>query len=250
MKRLQVKSLVTGWEKGQPSSTHFKDTTVLVDGKWVRSWATDDSDQVLFYRERSVGNLSAASKLFFSGDWADVSRSLKEMRIPILEEVRVPDKPEPSFGGDSSLGSVASVNQPDGKSMDRNSPEPEQEFLGRWKDSIAWVISKKPVDRFNSQLWIEKDTFLPVRLVVSQWATQDGYDLSFENYRRDFAFPRTLSLSRGDDGTVLKSQVLDISASLEGLKLERPTAAGFSSLGETSVPGLKKLIELYYGTLR
>lgn len=68
--------------------------------------------------------------------------------------------------------------------------------LGRFNDSVAYVIGGRRGDRDIAQLWIEKDTFLPMRVVVprngklleQRWAefgsssTGDWYPRLIETY--------------------------------------------------------------------
>src|SRR5690606_38200329 len=54
-------------------------------------------------------------------------------------------------------------------------PPSEETRIKRWKSTLAWVFGKQDSGR---QLWIEKDSFLPLRLMASA-----SREVQFEKYR-------------------------------------------------------------------
>lgn len=74
-----------------------------------------------------------------------------------------------------------------------------QVTLGRFRGHICWVIGSKAEDPTRPQVWIDKDTFLPVRLILFEgegearrpveWALLD-----YDPTDRFDAFPRRLEL--------------------------------------------------------
>ena len=216
-KKLKVKSLVTSSEGSTNHTLHFKEILVLTEGPTVRSWAVDDSDQVLFHSEKGLKDVSLPGQLLFSSDAAELGRLLKLNGIPILTEA--------------------------------NSNGPEKQSMMRWNDSVSWVIAEKPVQAERPQIWFEKDTFLPVRLVYSAGNDSLFYELSLENYR-DFSLPRSVSLRTVKGKAILTSQVLDVSSQVETSKSLRSGARGWTVAGEAAPAELKALIRTYYESFR
>ncbi len=217
-KKIKVKSWVTAGDGKSSPSIGFREVLVLSDGQVVKSWAMDDLDQVLFYQEKGVKELSLPAQLLMSPDWADLGRMLKDQGVPVL----------------TGSGSV----------------EAEQESLIRSKDSVSWVVAQKPVQGGRPQVWFEKDTFFPTRLIYSPSTDAKGCDLTFENYRRDFFFPRSV-IAHGAEGAVLwTSQVVDLSPHVEPAKTPRTSVQGWTPTGNAAPSELKKLIRNYYESFR
>lgn len=130
----------------------------------------------------------------------------------------------------------------------------EQVFLARWNKAIAWVFGERGDDSV-AQLWIEKDTFLPLR-----WRGET--DIQFENYQsqKDYFYPRVIrGFVRANGKTALEDRKPVFKESLIELKLNpaelsKVSNSGDRSLSETGLtdfgnslsPGLKARIQLYF----
>ncbi len=217
-KKLKLKTLVTTGDKRQGATVQFKELFVLTEAGVARSWAMNDSDQVLYYQERGLKQLSLPSQLLFNSDSSDLMRHLIEKGIPILTD------PQPE--------------------------KVEQEYLKRMNDSVSWVISQKPLQKDGPQVWFEKDTFFPLRLVFSTSESTRTYDLNYENFRRDYLIPRFLTLRGSSGEVVLTGQVQDFGIQSDIPKPLRSSAPGWTPLGESASANLKTLIQTYYQSLR
>ncbi len=221
-KKLKTVSTVSAGEVKPGQSVHFKEIMVLTDGANFRSWALNDSEEVLFYQEKAVKDASLPAQFLMSSSAPELARVLQKQGLPLLT-------------GTESLESTTS----------------EQESLVRANETVAWVIAEKPIQRRRPQVWFEKDTFLPLRLVYTREADSKVCDLKFDNYRRDFAFPRTIFLNENDQGLSVKSQVTEITAYASGPdKTPKVSTPGWTAAGSASSPELKNLIRSYYQNLR
>ncbi len=125
--------------------------------------------------------------------------------------------------------------------------------LVRWKGSVAWAIGQKPLKKENLQLWMEKESFIPMRMMIPESPGHAGVSLSFDNFRRDTPFPRLITVAdSGDDsqGSQMSSQLLDLAVNSEFTKLPKIATSGFTSAGEASSALLKSAIRRYYELLR
>ena len=229
-KKLKITHLVTPGGGSQNSPAHFKEVLMASEGQLLRSWAVNDSNEVLFYQEKVVKEWSLPTQLLMSSDWVTLGRLLKDMGVPMVTQNR-PSQSEPV--------------------------EIEQQSLVRWKDTISWVISEKPIQKQHPQIWFEKDTFLPLRMLYSPNHDSKSYnhdsksyDVAFDNFRKDFSYPRMVSLSDSSGRVLLTSQVVDLGPASESTKWPRPSSHGWTAAGNSVPSELKDLIELYYKSFR
>lgn len=144
----------------------------------------------------------------------------------------------------------------EGKESEAPSP-----FLARWNKTVAWVLSPLPTDSTEKvnrsqgpQLWIEKDTFLPLR-----WKGQ--LEVEFQNYRpyKDFFYPRLMSVftsssvsTLDDKKILLKEEVTDLRVNPPELaELEKPSArvdslGEFTSSAESLSSSMRSAIQRYF----
>lgn len=66
--------------------------------------------------------------------------------------------------------------------------------LGRHGAQVCWVIGSKAEDASKPQLWIDKETFLPVRILTFDGEPRRASEWRFDGYERGAAggFPRQL----------------------------------------------------------
>jgi hypothetical protein len=240
-KEIRVKSVVTALEGERALPVHFKVTTVYNPQTGaLRSFASDDANQRLYGVERFLGGkserrvepLTTADALLFASHPAVVAESLKSKGIPVRTEEELLQLPTE----EERLGA-------------------ETEWLARWNGGYAWVIGKESrkalADRVP-QLWVEKDTFLPVRLIFAPKPNEPFVELSFESYRHfhEFPFPRLTTLSR-KAGAVLKDEVQDVAFASELPEFKAPLAAtGLTDAGNAASSELRELIVQYYENVR
>jgi outer membrane lipoprotein-sorting protein len=88
--------------------------------------------------------------------------------------------------------------------------------LGRLGSTVCWVIGAKAEDPARPQLWVDKETFLPVRWIVleGEGEARRSIDWRFEGYDpvdATRAFPQTLELWVGGQRVLrMALQTLDV----------------------------------------
>jgi len=233
VKNVKVRSNVTAFVDDKPTDVHFKETTIYnSDTNTIKSWVSDDSDRKLFVIEKNAANLSTISKLLFMADSREVVRVLRDRGIPIRLE-------------DELLAMRTELER----------TKSENESIARWNGGLAWVIgSVNPPDAFNPQLWFEKDTFLPLRMIFVSPKDRETYDFRVEGYRysREFPYPRVLSVIKKGNGTLFSSQLLELAVNADQSKGSRGDSStpGYTDAGNSLSSAQRDLIRQYYDVVR
>jgi len=232
-KTIKVRSVVATLEGGLPSATRIKVTTVFnAVTRELKSWASDEADRKLYGFEKRYYRLPPIAALLFDSEIRDVSHALREARIPIRTE--------------DELLAMATEEE-------RRASE-SQAFV-RWKNTFAWVIgpADASLESYDPQLWFEKDSFLPLRLVYNHSGI-GTLDTRFENYRyqHDFPYPRMVTPMRKGNDPLYREELLDVLVNPDAKELKAMTgsASGFTDAGNSASGGVRDLIQQYYGLLR
>jgi hypothetical protein len=232
LKVVRIRSQVVALDGDKPTDVHFKATTVYsAQTQTLRSWATDSADKELYRIERKAPQFLPADALLFELNPQQVAKNLKDRGIPIKTEeelLLLKDEEE------------------------RRAAETER--LVRWKGQLAWVIGPTdPKDKTSPQLWVEKDSFFPARLIAD---IRDTFaDIRFEGFRlyRELPYPRTIYLARKDDTLVLRDDLVEINVNPSPKELKFPVATGpdgFTDEGNAAPGKLRELIRQYYELVR
>jgi hypothetical protein len=193
---------------------------------------TDDHDHVLYQVEKQVSFLPPMTQLLLSTDLKEMTRILRDRKIPIRTEDELSSFP-------TEAERLAS----------------ETQSLMRWNGIVAWVIGTgEDKDLRYPQLWFEKDTFLPLRFVYEDKSEGQLVDFRFDGYRfqKEFAYPRTISFGKRKGGTFISSNLVELSINSEaGSKVHDNSGdTGFKEAGHAAPSALKNLIRLYYKVAR
>lgn len=127
-------------------------------------------------------------------------------------------------------------------------------WLGRWKGKIAWVVGEKAKDSLlTPQLWIEKDLFLPLKLVLKQ--AESSVEIRFENYHfyKEFPFPQSISVVKllGDPSRVQETVLLKAESSDFTINPDFPSTKDVSAdFQHVSADQYQELIQNYHLWLR
>jgi hypothetical protein len=127
----------------------------------------------------------------------------------------------------------------------------EHTSLTRWDNTIAWVIG----DRDSaSQLWVEKDSFLPLRLMYSSDANEK-IDLQMEHYRtsRQFFYPRMITWEKADKQPILQAEATELGIDQPENELKKKfvlSGQGLTEAGKAAPAALQDLLRTYYSVLR
>jgi hypothetical protein len=124
-------------------------------------------------------------------------------------------------------------------------PKPlvEDTALRRWPGGIAWVLTRGPNDL--PQVWVEKDTFLPVRIL------EGSHEIRCERFTfvKTHPFPSRISLIEGQSA-VLIADLQKVVTEPELKERPKITREGFTEAGQEISGKLKALIETYYADVR
>jgi len=121
--------------------------------------------------------------------------------------------------------------------------------LHRWNHSVAWVLVK------SAQVWIEKDTFTPIRIIAPARTDTQLFDFQMENFKYfdEFSYPRVATLYEvGKKPPVLRAELVDLILDLNPAAAELPKdrVEGFTPAGDSAPSQIRDLIETYYRLVR
>lgn len=205
----------------------FKETTLFFPQTGtLRSLVSDEQGRVLFVWERPGFLTNPALSILFSTDLQTLTRQMKELGIPVLtqEELRVHPSPE-------------------------TKREAEVTGINRFERRIAWTIGKG-----NQQLWLEKDSFLPMRLITAKPSIDVVYDGM--KVLKEIAVPRVSVLHNEKGKPWARSELVEARANLDANELAQAQGAGagqepgFTELGKALPNSTRNAIERYLKTLR
>jgi hypothetical protein len=231
VKLVRVRNTVTAFKDGKPTDVHFKETSFFGPGlASFKSLAQDDSGKKLFVLDKSAPNASVVTKLLLGTDLGDLGRSLKEKGIPIKLE-------------DELLVMLSEEER----------IKSEVESMGRWKNGLAWVIGQE------AQIWFQKDSFQPLRLMVRSEPLDEMIEVQMEDFGGNFSYPRLITLLRKKSGEILlRSQLVDISnvpenvipMSLFSKQPDVMTSPDLEVGTQGSSERVMELVKTYYNVLR
>ncbi|MBY0471260.1 hypothetical protein K2X30_08845 [bacterium] len=244
-KSLRIRSTVTLMEHGTPSTVKFKEITVLdLSTHFLKSRAYDETGQELYAIERRLNGTESApivvNGLLFENRTDLLTRSLKEAGIPIRTETELAEMKDEEVRRASEITSLV-----------------------RWQGMASFVVGQNR-PRYP-QLWVERDQFYPIRLVIG---TSGGtMDYRFENYRtglKEFPYPRQISVATAtsirpfrydspppvNEDVFLRAEINDIAFNPESNEFKGTVTAGFTARGDSMDSRMKDLIQKYYQLVR
>jgi hypothetical protein len=228
---IRLVSQVNGYESGKPNGQRFKAVTIFnVQTHTMTSQALNDQGAELFGVEKKGETLPLALTLLYDSNTREIVAALKRAEIPVHIEENVPTA-SASATPDNPIPEATAADETTG--------------LRRWQGSVAWVLGLSPTRKEGSQLWIEKDTFLPLRLIIGD------QDIQFAKYRysQDLPYPRTTALANRAGVIQLEEDTTEVKVNPKDKEPEHaPIAMGYTDAGNSSP--LKELIRKYYAGLR
>ena len=247
-KGFRVRSFVSAMEGARAGNVHFKEVMIYdAHSRLLRSRAYDEGGRLLYSAERRLSDPHSrqasvkTGQLLFFGDAEILSASMKDGGVPVRVEAELAPMKDEQERRDAETGTVE-----------------------RWNGTVCWVagpqLERKP--REPGQLWVEKDSFLPVRAVLS---TDDGMiDVRFEGYRfhREFPFPRHISLAMPavdkvektaegfSKNIVVRAETSEVVVNPAMSEFRQPFSPGFTDAGNSADSAVRDLIRVYYKFLR
>lgn len=233
IKGARVKTVVTAMEGESPGSARFKTVTHFNPATGVlRAYALDDSGQKLYAVERRSDSATAADALLFWPNAKSLALALKAKGVPIRTEEEL------------------------AKTQDADERRANEELaLARWNGKVAWVIGKDGGGRGDRagkpQLWVEKDAFIPLRLIAPTAGDSSLAILELEGTRlhHEFPFPRAITLVRGKT-PVLRDETQDVALALDAGEFRSALVPGFTEAGESAPSAVRELIQRYFESVR
>jgi hypothetical protein len=219
----------------------------LVDfvNRILRSRASDDLGHELYSVERQLNVTGDGRSLLTrapAADWILIDPALS-VSMKVLRALEIPVVGDEDFSAtdDEEKRRAAEVSS-----------------LGRWMGLVAWVIGADG----GPQLWVEKDSFLPARLIVR--ADRGLREVNFERFRyfKDFPYPRTITAVRlgpeksteksdkDNSDEYLRDELVDLVVNADMADLKKPLFGGFSDAGNAADVAVRDLIHGYYEFVR
>jgi hypothetical protein len=234
LKGLRVRSTVTVMDEGKPGTTRFKAVTFFNPAtQTVHAYAFDDRNQKLYGVERRPEGATAADAVLFWKDERSLNIALKARGLPVRSDdelLKMKDEDERRAA--------------------------EDEHLTRWNAGVVWVIggskSSKSGNFDDPQLWVEKDSFLPLRLIAAPQPESEIVDLHFEGqrYYHEFPYPKTILAFNKKKVPLFKDEVQDVALSIDGNEFKTPVMPGFTETGNNAPSAVRELIQKYFEVLR
>jgi hypothetical protein len=228
---IRVRTNIIGLDSnGNPSGVRLRETTVSNSKEQsLHSWVTDETGKVLYHVERFAASnaksakMSVVAEVLFDNNSVRLGNSLKSAGITF------PRGKSSTTGDDASGG--------------------DKLTLRRWNRSAAWVFGK------TAQLWIEKDTFIPVRVIAPGAGDSQLLDFQMENFRQydELAYPRLATLYEAAKKVpLLKAELMDLALDpgQAALAVPKERAEGFTEAGQSAPAPIRELIETYYRLIR
>lgn len=187
----------------------------------LRTWILDERDQKLYKMDRRANEMTPVGEMLFNGNFVEVTAALTKAGIPIKTE--------------EELLKLTDEDQ-------RRAAESQS--LRRWRGVPAWIIGVP--EKTDPQLWIEKDSFLPIRLLAS-------YDVQFEGYGffHGFPYPKTVSVLSTEGKPTMKEELVEFTTGATFPEMKGNAGPnGYTDLGNSASGSMRELIEAYFKVLR
>jgi len=270
-----VSSLSSATAAGVPISmpVHFREVTEYdFKTRLLRSRATDDTNQVVLYQlerrlpgaQPGVASSGAAiiDSVILDSNPDALARSLVANGIPVKRESDLPgyDNIEQRRAAEMTwLGRISASGAVSSGASSSTGPSTSKEA-----QRTAWVIGgestpAKRLENLKPQFWIEKDTFLPLRIVFPDG---DGFlDAHLDGNRtfHELSLPKAIVLfqasSTGPSNAlvpIMKDELAEAAVDVELTVLSKSgeSFGGFTEAGNASSPELQELLRRYYGSVR
>ncbi len=220
VKSVRIVSQVNGYDSGKPTGVHFKSITIYNPvTHTMKSQAFDDTGIELYGAEKSGESIPLSLAVLYSPNGNLICNALSRAEIP-------------------ACSPAAATSSTDDAAV------PARTVLRRWNGSVAWALGADVTKKESAQFWVEKDTFLPLRLLSGD------QDIQFSKYRysQELPYPRSSSLASRAGAMSLEEDVTEVQVNPSSAAEHSPVAAGFTDAGKSSPA--KELIQKFYAGLR
>jgi hypothetical protein len=224
-------SLVALDDRGSPTGPKLRETTFFNSkDESLRSWVTDETGKVLYQVERNANSGSPSLKLPVVAEVLFDTNSVRMANALKAAGVQLPSRSQSKSAADDS-------SEAEGANL----------TLHRWNRTVAWVFGK------TAQFWVEKDTFVPLRIIAHPSADTELYDFQMENFRYydELAYPRLAALYQAGKKTpILRAELIDLVMEPSSIEAPKDKSSGFTEAGEAASSQTRELIQAYYRFIR
>ena len=220
VRSIRVRSVLTAVQNGQPQGQKLKET-VWIDytNHLIRSRMDDESGRELYAIERRLdANIPLVDLLLLDSQPEVLAKGLRQNGIPIRSEAE-----------------LLSMKSEEERRLS------ETESIARITGGIAWVIGNMTD---GSQLWVEKDTFLPVKLVVK--SDDKNYEMIFDGFRyaKEVPYPKVMNVAG------IRIESTDMGVNVDMSEMKSTLRPGFTEAGESLDSATSELIRHFYQLVR
>ncbi len=243
VKSVRIRSTVIALQDGKPAGVRLKEVaTYDYASHTLRSRISDDSGRELYVIERKLHAEGPEStfgvrvdELLLASSGESLTKTLSTAGISIRSE--------------AELQALAT---------DQDRFTAEQTTMQRMNGTVAWVLGggKKPPSSTapaTSQLWVEKDTFLPLRLLTpAKLDSKDGLaEATFQSFRyfHEFAFPRLIEVAHAGVPQ-FRVELAEVQVNPEVAEMKKAVSAGFTDAGNSAASPVRDLIRKYFELAR
>lgn len=244
-KSVRLRSTVSAMEGARVTEVQFKQLTVFdATTRVLKSHAYDSAGVELYSVERKFPDtftaqnaragemLPTVSSLLMDVNPEAAGAMLRQAGIPIRTDAELLQMKDEDERRASEISSLARV-----------------------RNQVAWVIGPGPKDLMWPQLWIEKDGFLPLRLIMR---SEEGMvDLRFEAFRFQggYAYPGAVTVYKASKSEqekvgLLRDELVEVSLAADPKELKASTVNGFTDAGNSTDSSIRDLIRRYYNIVR
>ena len=234
MNSIKVKSLVSEIQGDKPTGVRFRQTlTFDAQKNTVHRSAQDEQGRELFVFERELGSSSEVvlpvDLLLLSARQSAVMESLRKREIPIKSEAEL----------------LKYETEEERRSSEQVELSKLQPLTAGAGVLVAWVLAKDGLSGEGPRFWVEKDTFLPLRLSVRA----EDAEVRFEGFRwvKEVPFPRVTELSMSRKIFAREeAQEIVVNGDAASATQSGGVSAGFTEFGNCADSGLRDFIRRYY----
>ncbi len=246
VKGLRIRSTVNAMEGSRVTEISFKQVMVYdAQSRTLKSHAYDLNGHELYSIERKLPEVFTAqnaragealptvSSLLFDSHLESTAAVLRAAGIPIRTDAELLQMKDEDERRASEIQSLA-----------------------RLRNQVAWVMGPGTKDLLWPQLWVEKDGFLPLRMIMK--GEEGPTDLRFEAYRFQgaYAYPGAITAwkaSKLDTDArqgVLREELIELSTTPDPKELRASTSHGYTEAGNAADGATRDLIRRYYSIVR
>ncbi len=232
---IRTRSIVAAVEGTQPTAIRYRLMSQLdVPSRKIRVRAYDEAGKELYATSREIPS--------DPGIALDASRLLVGTAFELLADPRGDVVVSTLIGQSIPVHTEAELMK---LSTEEERRAAEQTSLGRMGSEVVWMLGPAKKAAFQPQVWIEKETFLPLRLITH--ADEGRMDFRFQNYKftREFPFPRVIEVRQADAANriLFQEMVQDFWVNPEGNEMSRGFAGeGFTEAGNQAATTIRELI--------